>query len=222
MREEMKCGGSLPDGSHGCMFHATVSAARPASDYTTASDTSEVRSGDSFGIRSDPMATIAKPPQRELRDYIAEISERTDVRAGSPLPLGTQQTGRGRQFRHFQPSRQPRSAGVVRPPRRSQRPRGSLILIELATTPATYGTFGWRDWPRPSLCVPRGWALRTQRRTSVQLQQASPRSLCCRDFATASVGFCVRTWIRPVSARARLGHFEAGQLSIDAEIRLCQ
>ena len=35
VREEMKCGGSLPDGSHGCVFRATVSAARPASDYTT-------------------------------------------------------------------------------------------------------------------------------------------------------------------------------------------
>jgi len=34
VREEMKCAGSLPGGSHGCMFHATVPAARPASDYT--------------------------------------------------------------------------------------------------------------------------------------------------------------------------------------------
>jgi hypothetical protein len=28
--------------------------------------------------------------QREVRQYTSEISERTDVRAGSPLPLGTQ------------------------------------------------------------------------------------------------------------------------------------
>ena len=34
VREEMKCAGSLPDGSRGCVFHATVPAARPASDYT--------------------------------------------------------------------------------------------------------------------------------------------------------------------------------------------
>jgi starch phosphorylase len=34
VREVTKCGGSLPDGHRGCMFHATVPAARPASDYT--------------------------------------------------------------------------------------------------------------------------------------------------------------------------------------------
>jgi starch phosphorylase len=34
VREEMRCAGSLPDEPHGCVFHATVPAARPASDYT--------------------------------------------------------------------------------------------------------------------------------------------------------------------------------------------
>jgi hypothetical protein len=36
------------------------------------------------------MATMMITPERELHEYILEISERTDVRAGSPLPLGTQ------------------------------------------------------------------------------------------------------------------------------------
>jgi isoamylase len=47
------------------------------------------------------MATIAKTRERGLRDYIEEISERTDVRRGSPLPLGTHETGRGVNFAIF-------------------------------------------------------------------------------------------------------------------------
>ena len=40
-------------------------------------------------------------PQRELHDYISQISERSDVRPGSPLPLGTQEWGRGVNFSIF-------------------------------------------------------------------------------------------------------------------------
>ena len=36
---------------------------------------------------------MTNAPQRELRDYISEISEHTDNRAGSPLPMGTQECG---------------------------------------------------------------------------------------------------------------------------------
>jgi isoamylase len=42
-----------------------------------------------------------KTPQRELHDYISEISERADVRVGSPLPLGTQERGGGVNFAIF-------------------------------------------------------------------------------------------------------------------------
>lgn len=35
---------------------------------------------------------------RELRDYISEIAADTDVRAGSPMPFGTQETGGGVNF----------------------------------------------------------------------------------------------------------------------------
>ncbi|MGD1216730.1 MAG: hypothetical protein ABR861_17245 [Terriglobales bacterium] len=42
-----------------------------------------------------------KTPQRELRDYISEISDRVDVRAGSPLPLGIQGRGGGVNFSIF-------------------------------------------------------------------------------------------------------------------------
>ena len=42
-----------------------------------------------------------KTPHRELHNYISEISEHANVRAGSPLPLGTQETGRGVNFALF-------------------------------------------------------------------------------------------------------------------------
>jgi isoamylase len=44
---------------------------------------------------------MMKPPQRELHDYITQISERDEVRAGSPLPLGTQERGGGVNFAIF-------------------------------------------------------------------------------------------------------------------------
>jgi isoamylase len=44
---------------------------------------------------------MIKIPQRESRDCIAETSERADVRAGSPLPLGTQESGGGVNFAIF-------------------------------------------------------------------------------------------------------------------------
>ena len=44
---------------------------------------------------------MIKIPQRELRDYIWEISERAEIRAGSPLPLGTQERGGGLNFAIF-------------------------------------------------------------------------------------------------------------------------
>jgi glycogen operon protein len=47
------------------------------------------------------MATMMKTPQRELHDYISEISEHADVQAGSPLPLGTQERGGGVNFSIF-------------------------------------------------------------------------------------------------------------------------
>lgn len=39
------------------------------------------------------MAAMMKMPQPELPDYFSKISKHTAVRAGSPLPLGTQETG---------------------------------------------------------------------------------------------------------------------------------
>ena len=47
------------------------------------------------------MGTMKKPPQRELRDCISEVSALVDVRAGSPKPLGTQEIGGGVNFAIF-------------------------------------------------------------------------------------------------------------------------
>ena len=44
---------------------------------------------------------MTKTSQRELHKYISEVSERTDIRAGSPLPLGTKEKGRGVNFAIF-------------------------------------------------------------------------------------------------------------------------
>jgi isoamylase len=44
---------------------------------------------------------MMKTPQRELQDYISEVSESADIRAGSPLPLGTQERGGGGNFAIF-------------------------------------------------------------------------------------------------------------------------
>ena len=39
--------------------------------------------------------------QRELRDYISDTSEHADVRAGSPMPLGTHESDGGVNFAIF-------------------------------------------------------------------------------------------------------------------------
>ena len=44
---------------------------------------------------------MMKTAPRELHDYISETSEHADVRAGSPLPLGTQEQGGGVNFAIF-------------------------------------------------------------------------------------------------------------------------
>jgi glycogen operon protein len=47
------------------------------------------------------MAKVMQTSQRELHDYISETSERADVRAGSPLPLGTHEKAGGVNFAIF-------------------------------------------------------------------------------------------------------------------------
>jgi len=44
---------------------------------------------------------MMETPDLELHDYLSDISAHTDVRAGSPLPLGIQETGGGVNFAIF-------------------------------------------------------------------------------------------------------------------------
>ena len=41
------------------------------------------------------MAALKNPPQTDSLDNLSDTSESADVRAGSPLPLGTQKSGGG-------------------------------------------------------------------------------------------------------------------------------
>ena len=91
VRVEMKCARPLPDASRRCLYQRNGTHYTSSKRLHGASDTAALRGGGSVGIRSNPMATMMKTPQRELHDYISEISEHADVRAGSPLPLGTQE-----------------------------------------------------------------------------------------------------------------------------------
>jgi isoamylase len=47
------------------------------------------------------MATMNKAPKRELGEYISDISERAEIRAGSPLVMGTQECDGGVNFAIF-------------------------------------------------------------------------------------------------------------------------
>ena len=47
------------------------------------------------------MTTMTKTPQLNLPDYISKISEHTDVRAGSPMPLGAHESDGGVNFAIF-------------------------------------------------------------------------------------------------------------------------
>ncbi len=42
-----------------------------------------------------------KPSERTLHDYVAEVSERTEVRKGVPLPMGTYEYVGGVNFAFF-------------------------------------------------------------------------------------------------------------------------
>ena len=91
----------LPDASR------LLSLSGDGAQYTSgerlhaATDTAAFRSSGSARIRSNPMATLMKTSERNLHDGISAISARSDVQAGSPLPLGTQETGGGVNFSIF-------------------------------------------------------------------------------------------------------------------------
>ena len=47
------------------------------------------------------MSALAKNPERPLREYLAQVCERTAVRRGAPLPMGTHESAGGVNFAYF-------------------------------------------------------------------------------------------------------------------------
>jgi hypothetical protein len=60
-----------------------------------------LRRGGTARTGTKPMAKMIKAPEPDLHDYISAISEHAHVRAGFPLPFGTQETGGGVNFAIF-------------------------------------------------------------------------------------------------------------------------
>jgi pullulanase/glycogen debranching enzyme len=50
---------------------------------------------------SGDLSTRMKKPEHPLHDYVGQISERTEVRVGDPLPMGTHENGAGVNFAFF-------------------------------------------------------------------------------------------------------------------------
>jgi hypothetical protein len=94
------------------------------------------------GRRTNPMAALINPPQRDLLEYLSDTPESADVRAGSPLPLGTQESGGGVNFAIFSRNASRVRLELFNHRRRRHAHRGSLTLIQHAIAPAMSGTFG--------------------------------------------------------------------------------
>ena len=52
-------------------------------------------------VGTDVRAARMSVPERPLHDYVAKVSERTEVRRGVSLPMGTHEYGRGVNFAFF-------------------------------------------------------------------------------------------------------------------------
>ena len=85
-RMEMKCAGTFPDNSGGCVFRATIHTARPASDYTARI----IPGTQGPQFRSNPLESCgnddANPGTRLARLHLGEFRARLRS-AGSPLPF---------------------------------------------------------------------------------------------------------------------------------------
>ncbi len=181
---------------------------------------SSVSSGEP-AVGPDAHAALMPTSERPLHDYVAELSERTDVRVGVPLPVGTYARGGGVNFAFFS-----RHASRVRL-ELFDHPEDAVPARVIDLDPARNRTGDvWHVW-LDGIGPGQLYAYRVDgpydpAKDPVQLQQASPRSPRYRNFAAASVGFCIRAWIRTVGSGARLSSLEAGQFQLDAEMRICQ
>ena len=157
---------------------------------------------------ANTMAALINPPRRDFLEYLSDTSESIEVRAGSPLPLGTQESGGGVNFAIFS--------------RNASRVRLELFNQAEDATPIRFFDFNsarnrtgdvWHVWvkrdrPRSTLCLPGGWPLPTQRRSSFQFQKAAARSLCRRNFKAAPMGFPIGMRIRHGVTATRPDHLK--------------
>jgi isoamylase len=168
------------------------------------------------------MATMMKAPQRDLHDYISEVSERADVRAGSPLPLGTQESGGGVNFAIFS-----RYASRVRlelfDHPEDAAPAGTLTLDSARNRTGDV----WHVWVKGNRSgqlyayrVDGPYEPSEGHRFNFKSCSSIPSPPRFRKLPPWD--FRVRAWIRPVVAGARFDSLEAGQCQDDAEMRLCQ
>ena len=112
---------------------------------------------DKVAVEESEAATTPKTSERPLHEYVADVSERTDVQVGVPLPLGTYARGNGVNFAVFS-----RNA--------------SRVQLELFDHPADAGPPDdrsgfhanrtgdvWHVWvkgrSRSALCVPGRWSV---------------------------------------------------------------
>ena len=167
------------------------------------------------------MAKLIKAPERDLHDDFSEISERAHVRAGSPLPFGTQETEGGVNFAIFS-----RDASHVR--------------LELFDHPEDAVPARVIDLDRARNRTGDVW--------HVWVEGIGPGQLYAyrvdgpyepaKDIVSTSIGFssipsrprfrgCPRGILHrhgdtTQGAGERPGSFDAGQFGVDAEVRVCQ
>jgi 1,4-alpha-glucan branching enzyme len=152
----------------------------------------------------------------------SEISERTDVRAGSPLPLGTQERGGGVNFALFSRHASRVRLELFEHPEDAQPVR----VIDLDSARHRTGDV-WHVWVQG---IGRGqlYAYRVDgpyepsKGHRYNFNRLLTRSVRERDLTAARVGVRVGTWLRTFDAGTRPRALEAGQRGFHAEMRIRQ
>jgi hypothetical protein len=103
------------------------------------------------------------------------------------------------QFRHFQPPRQPRSTGVVRPSRRRDASPGHRSGFSAPPHRRRLARLGERDRSRSTLCVPRGRPLRARAKDIVSISTGCSSIPSPPRFHGCPRGILRGARIRPVS-----------------------
>jgi len=138
------------------------------------------------------MATVTTKPERELHEYISEISELTDVRAGSPLPLGTQEVAGGVNFAVF--SRHASRVRLELFDHPEHKVPGRIIDLDSARNRTGDVWHVWAAGIGPGqLYAYRGDGPYEPSKAIASISTGYPLVLHYRYFAGAPMGFCIGT-----------------------------